>query len=86
MSSTGSVLGLTPYDVNDLVHDIPVGHSGIVVLIEHTWAGHLHEATVAAGGTMLGRALIEPEGLILLGMEMEAALGSRCCGRSCATD
>lgn len=71
---THSVLGITPFDVNDLVHDLPPGHSGIVVLFEHKWAGHLHEATLAAGGIMLGQALIEPEGLVLLGKEMEAAL------------
>jgi uncharacterized membrane protein len=74
VAATGSVLGITPFDVNDLVHDIPVGHSAIVVLFEHTWASHLHEATLAAGGTMLAQALIEPEGLVLLGREMEAAL------------
>ena len=71
--ATGSVLGITPYDVNDLVHSIPVGHSGVVVLFEHTWARHLHEATVEAGGMMLGQAMIQPEGLVLLGKEMEAA-------------
>ena len=74
VATTGSVLGITPYDVSDLVHTIPEGHSGIVVLFELTWASHLHEATLEAGGVVLAQALIEPEGLVLLGMEMEAAL------------
>lgn len=74
VATTGSVLGLTPFDVNDLVHDIPIGHSGIVVLFEHRWASRLHDATLAAGGLMLGQAMIQPEGLVLLGKELEAAM------------
>ena len=74
VAATHSVLGITPFDVNDLVHDIPLGHSAIVVLFEHIWASHLHEATLAAGGIMLAQALIQPEGFVLLGREMEAAL------------
>ena len=31
---TGGVFGFTPYDVNDLVHSIPVGDSGVVVLFD----------------------------------------------------
>ena len=30
--ATGTVLGITPFDVNDLVYELPEGHSGIVVL------------------------------------------------------
>lgn len=74
VAETGSVLGITPYDVNDLVYSLPDGYSGIAVLFEHTWARNIHEATIASGGQVLGQALIEPEGLVLLGAEMGAAL------------
>ena len=71
---THSVLGLTPIQVNDLVHSIPAGHSGIVALFEHAWARQLREAALSTGGVVLAQALIDPEGLVLLGAEMEAAL------------
>ena len=53
---------------------MPRGYSGLVALVEHVWARQLHEATRYAGRLMLGQAMIEPEGLILLGMELEAAI------------
>ncbi len=74
VAETGSVFGITPYDVNDLVYSLPAGYSGIVVLFEHVWARKIHDATIAGGGQVLGQALIEPEGLVLLGEELEAAL------------
>lgn len=73
-AATHSVLGLTPIQVNDLVHSMPSGHSGIVALFEHKWARHLHEAALSAGGVVLAQALIEPEGLVLLGRELGAAM------------
>lgn len=74
VAETGSVLGITPYDINGLVFSLPEGQSGIVVLFEQVWARNIHEATIAADGQVLGQALIEPEGLVLLGAEMRAAL------------
>ena len=71
---THSVLGITPLDVNELLYSLPVGHSGVVVLFEHVWARNLHEAAMAAGGVVIGQAMIEPEGLVLLGKEMAAAI------------
>ena len=71
---SGGVLGLTPGQVNDLVHSLPRGHSGIVALFEHTWASQLHEAQLRAGGVILDQALLEPQGLVLLGAELEAAM------------
>ena len=74
VAQTHSVIGLTPIKINDIVHGIPAGHSGIMVLFEHTWARSLHESALNAGGVILAQALIQPEGLILLGKELEAAL------------
>ena len=71
---TGSVLGLTPSQVNDLLHSLPRGHSGIMALFEHTWASQLYEAQLKAGGVILEQALLEPQGLVLLGAELEAAM------------
>lgn len=74
VAQTHSVLGLTPIQVNDLVFSIPPGQTGIVALFEHAWARQLREATQSIGGVVLAQALIEPEGLILLGAELEAAM------------
>ena len=71
---TGGVLGLTPSQVSDLVHSLPRGHSGIMALFEHTWASQLYEAQLKASGVILEQALLEPQGLVLLGAELEAAM------------
>ena len=69
-----SVIGLTPGEVNDLVHDIPSGTSALVGLVEHSWAVQLQEARLEAGGVMLAQAMIDPQGLVLLGAELGAAM------------
>jgi uncharacterized protein YuzE len=66
--------GLMPGEVNELVHDIPVGSSAIIGLVEHTWARKLHEATLAAGGVMRAQGMLDPAGLGPLGAELEAAV------------
>ena len=71
---SGDVLGITPYDVNDLVYSMPEGHSGIVALFELNWARELRETANASGGTMLGQALIQPEALEVFGEKLQAAL------------
>ena len=74
LALTQSVIGLTPGEVNDLVHDIPSGTSALIGLVEHTWAVQLLEARLEAGGVMLAQAMIDPWGLMLLGAELGAAM------------
>lgn len=74
LALTQSVIGLTPGEVNDLVYDIPSGTSALVGLVEHSWAVQLQEARLEAGGVMLAQAMIDPQGLVLLGAELEAAV------------
>jgi uncharacterized membrane protein len=66
--------GLLPGEVNELVHEIPMGSSAIIALVEHTWARKLHDATLAAGGVMRAQGMLDPAGLALLGVELEAAV------------
>ena len=72
-STTHSVLGLTPFEINELLYTIPKGHSAIVALFEHRWAIDLRQASFDAGGSMLAQAMLDPRGLILLGAELAAA-------------
>jgi uncharacterized membrane protein len=74
LALTQNVVGLTPGEVNDLVHDIPSGTSALIGLVEHTWAVQLLEARLEAGGVMLAQAMIDPQGLVLLGAELGAAM------------
>lgn len=74
LALTQSVIGLTPGEVNDLVYDIPSGTSALVGLVEHSWAVQLQEARLEAGGVMLAQAMIDPQGLVLLGAELGAAM------------
>jgi uncharacterized membrane protein len=74
LTLTQSVIGLTPGQVNDLVHDIPAGTSALIGLVEHAWAVQLLEARMAAGGVMLAQAMLDPQGLVLLGAELGAAM------------
>ena len=72
LSENGS--GLMPGELNELVHEIPIGSSAIVGLVEHTWASKLHAATEAAGGVMRAQGMLDPAGLALLGAELDAAV------------
>jgi uncharacterized membrane protein len=74
LALTQSVIGLTPGEVNDLVHGIPSGTSALIGLVQHTWAVQLLEARLEAGGVMLAQAMLDPQGLVLLGAELGAAM------------
>jgi len=66
--------GLLPGEVNDVVHEIPIGSSAIIVLVELLWARDLHEATLEAGGVMRAQGMLDPKGLERLGIELDAAV------------
>ena len=63
---------MAPGEINELVHQIPVGSSAIVVLFEHAWAARLHEATLEAGGVMLAQGMVDPTGLVIFQAELQA--------------
>lgn len=67
-------LGLSPLDLNHIVHTIPPGTSAILALVEHVWSRNLKDAVQAGGGVMLAQGLVEPSGLALLKTELEAVI------------
>jgi hypothetical protein len=66
--------GLSPLDLNLIVHTIPPGTSAILGLVEHAWTRRLKDAVQAAGGVMLAQGLIEPAGLALAKTELDLVL------------
>jgi hypothetical protein len=71
---------LTPEDLEHVASDLPADTSGMVILFEHRWAEHIKEAMAAAGGFLVGRAVIPPEVLVALSDELEdhmAAVAAR---------
>jgi hypothetical protein len=71
---------LTPEDLEHVAADLPPNTSGMVILFEHRWAEHIKEAMAAAGGFLVGRAVIPPEVLEALSDELEdhmAAVAAR---------
>jgi hypothetical protein len=63
---------LTPEDLEQVAAELPANTSGMVMLFEHRWAEHIKEAMAAAGGFVVGRAVIPPEVLAALSDELEA--------------
>jgi hypothetical protein len=74
MAISENDFGLLPDEVNELVHEIPVGSSALIGLVEHLWAGKLHEATLEAGGVMHAQGMLDPASLAFLEAELEAAV------------
>jgi hypothetical protein len=71
---------LTPEDLEHVASELPADTSGMVMLFEHRWTEHIKEAMAAAGGFLVGRAVIPPEVLEGLSAELEghmAAVGAR---------
>ena len=65
--------GINPIEINELIHQIPVGTSAILALFEHSWARKLHEATLEVGGKMLAQGMVDEVSLAILENEMESA-------------
>jgi len=63
---------MAPGEINELVHQIPVGSSAIVVLFEHAWASRLHQASLEAGGVMLAQGMVDPTDLVKFQAELQA--------------
>ncbi len=68
------VVGISPGEINDLVHSLPTGHSAVVALLEHVWAAGLHQAVLDSGGVVLAQALVQPEALAGMESELSAAI------------
>jgi hypothetical protein len=64
--------GITPEDLRAAVAAIPPGKALGVLLFEHTWAIPLRDAIRRAGGRPLAQGFITPEGLMMVGAELEA--------------
>jgi hypothetical protein len=62
---------LTPEDLEHVASDLEPDTSAMVMLFEHRWAEHIKEAMAAAGGFLVGRAVIPPEVLEALSGELE---------------
>jgi hypothetical protein len=48
-------------DVDEVSSALGPGQAGGLVLIEHVWEGELEAAITATGGTIVQRALLDPE-------------------------
>jgi hypothetical protein len=64
--------GSTPEDLRAAVAAIPPGKALGVLLFEHTWAIPFRDAIRRAGGRGLAQGFITPEGLMIVGEEIEA--------------
>jgi hypothetical protein len=64
--------GITPEDLRAAVAAIPPGKALGVLLFEHTWAIPFRDAIRRAGGRGLAQGFITPEGLMMVGAELEA--------------
>jgi hypothetical protein len=64
--------GITPEDLRAAVAAIPPGKALGVLLFEHTWAIPFRDAIRRAGGRGLAQGFITPEGLMIVGEEIEA--------------
>lgn len=67
-------IGLSPLDLNSLVHTLPPETSAILGLVEHAWSRNLKEAVDLAGGVMLAQGLVEPSALALAKTELDLVL------------
>lgn len=63
----------TPEDLATIAVDLPPDTAALALLFEHRWAEHIREAIDAAGGFLVGRAVIPPEVLAEVSAEIEAA-------------
>lgn len=64
--------GISPEDLRAAVAAIPPGKALGVLLFEHTWAIPFRDAIRRAGGRGLAQGFITPEGLMMVGAEVEA--------------
>ena len=68
-----SRMGLfTEEDLESIVATMPPETSALVLLFEHHWAVNIKDAINAAGGFLIGRAVIPPEVLAELSDELES--------------
>jgi hypothetical protein len=67
---------LTPEDLEHVASELPADTSGMVMLFEHRWAEHIKEAMAAAGGFLVGRAVIPPEVMEALSEELEGHMAA----------
>jgi hypothetical protein len=71
---TANLLGvLEPDDVEAAAMNMPNNSAAALMLIEHTWAVHLKEAILNAGGMSLAGGLVAPEVTRALEAELEQA-------------
>ncbi len=63
----------TPEDLASIAVDLPPDTSALALLFEHRWAERIRDAMFAAGGFLVGRAVIPPEVLAEVSAEIEAA-------------
>jgi hypothetical protein len=62
----------TQEDLESIVATMPPETSALVLLFEHHWAVNIKDAISAAGGFLIGRAVIPPEVLAELSDELES--------------
>lgn len=69
-----SLMGVTPADIERIGDDLAPGSGALVMLIEHRWATGLRDAVADTGGRLVAQGFLTPDGLMLLGAELVAAV------------
>ena len=59
--------GIDAYGLATIADDIPPGGTGMLLVIERTWAIPLHDALRASGGILIAQDFLSPEALIAFG-------------------
>jgi hypothetical protein len=64
----------TPEDLETIASELPDGTGGLALLFEHRWAEGVKEAMARAGGFLVTRSVVPPEGLEEVQAELDAAM------------
>jgi len=62
--------GLSKKEIREMAHEIPIGTTVLMVLLEHLWAIKLKEALQDANGFVIADPMVRPEALVEIGARM----------------
>jgi uncharacterized membrane protein len=65
--------GLSEEDIEEIAEEVPVNCSALLILVEHLWSIPFKEALINSQGRLMGNWIIQPEMLVEMGAELEAA-------------
>lgn len=65
--------GLSDEDIDEIAAELPNNSSAAVLFVEHLWSIPFKQAVINADGRLVGNWIIQPEMLVEMGAELEAA-------------